>query len=723
MKQDLQCQSWKQEQRDKPKPKQESMTGNYYNDSSRSKYLVESFVLNSEGRVVSRKGKGRKPDPSFRRSKKKQLRQLSLIGKQSGRKVKELDINKLTQHFDDYVRMVNLILERIYDNPNRAQQLGEDLSEYRGRAYTLLRREKDLCYQHNDDFKQLVYERLHRNALEHAGRTLLANYTRRQLIIAAVKLLNDSQEDVLKLLRRKRVPSDLIRRVRNSCDVVKNNGSGYYYTLGVLRQLRLALDRHILDSIGITISWRARQRKKVATLLKNESSDYQRVIGISKSLIKSWKKDGYPFTVPQLKSYSLDFSGSTENSTGQGYWFTLDDEQQDEILLHLKLPPGIDGSHHEYSPYSSKTLTFRFLDWLPCSANGDRRKVKLANVSGDIHRAERLTFRAAKFEDMHQQLMNTIRLQHATHRLSRLKQKKIIDPKDIIQLEKEVDGLRNSRRSAPPRIHLRGHRVTLQIPFLSPNDSVSSEVFGEREYSTRAGADRGLRAPMALSVEKREGSFEDLIITMGLLVKKRERIREHASRLTSELAGKKNNWDKKRSGQSYPAQILKRDRHVKALWRKVRRLDLEIARQISSRTVWFCEEHRVKKLFFEDLRSFQAHAGSKDLSYNLSSNLWGKIIDTVRYMRESLGHSKYSVWTVNPRHTSQICHVCGERGVRVENESSTAERKGGEFFYCTQCDEHFHADINAARNIIHVQDSSTAPGGTEDSCPRLSNSQ
>jgi IS605 OrfB family transposase len=163
--------------------------------------------------------------------------------------------------------------------------------------------------------------------------------------------------------------------------------------------------------------------------------------------------------------------------------------------------------------------------------------------------------------------------------------------------------------------------------------------------------------------------------------------------------------------------------HVGALWRKVRCLDHEIARLVASKTVWFCEEHRVRKLFFEDLRNFQGHEGSRDLSYNLSSNLWRKIIDTVRYMRESLGHSKYSVWTVNPRYTSLTCHVCRVRGVRVVDEASTTERKGGEFFYCGRCDEHFHADINAARNIIHVQDSSVVLGGTKDICPSLSNLQ
>jgi hypothetical protein len=390
--------------------------------------------------------------------------------------------------------------------------------------------------------------------------------------------------------------------------------------------------------------------------------------------------------------------------------------------LHLKLPPGIEGTPHDDSPYEGKNITFRFLDWLPRAASNDRRRAKIAREKGEKNRAESLTFRAAKFEDLHIQLMNTIQFQHSAHNLARLKLRKGADPEEITQLQEKVKVLKKSRRSAPPRLLLRGHRLTLQIPFLSPNGHVSDTVFGEKEYTTKAGADRGLRAPVALSVEK-EQSFEDLLITVGHLVEKRESIRKFVAPLTSEVTLKKNNWDKKRSGQSYPTQVLRQDRQIAASWRKIRRLDLELARQVASRTVWFCEEHRVKRLFFEDLRSFQAHAGSQDLSYNLSSNLWGKIIDTVRYMRESLGHSKYSVWTVNPRYTSQTCHVCGARGVRVENETSTTERKGGEYFYCSKCDEHFHADINAARNIIHVQDSSAAPGRTKDSCPSLSNLQ
>ncbi|MGQ4912566.1 MAG: zinc ribbon domain-containing protein, partial [Candidatus Thorarchaeota archaeon] len=59
---------------------------------------------------------------------------------------------------------------------------------------------------------------------------------------------------------------------------------------------------------------------------------------------------------------------------------------------------------------------------------------------------------------------------------------------------------------------------------------------------------------------------------------------------------------------------------------------------------------------------------------------------------------------------SQTCHVCGERGIRVESEGSTEEKRGGEYFYCESCGVHLHADVNAARNIMYVQ-RPTAVGG------------
>jgi len=155
-----------------------------------------------------------------------------------------------------------------------------------------------------------------------------------------------------------------------------------------------------------------------------------------------------------------------------------------------------------------------------------------------------------------------------------MRTRKESDSEKIVHLHQEVSQLRVARRSAPPRLLLRESRVILQIPFLFPNGEIISKVLGERKYDSQAEVDRGIRAPVALSVEK-ETSFEDLLNTVGPLIEKRERLRRHASKLTSELDKKKNNWEKKRSRQSYPTPILKRDRHVNALWRKFRRLDRE----------------------------------------------------------------------------------------------------------------------------------------------------
>ena len=676
-------------------------------------YLVESFSLNSEDRVVSRKGKNRRPHPSFSKMQKNSTIQQSFsIFQSSGKKIRTLDLKVLESYFRQYVMTVNLVLDRVYKNPDYAERLAKQLSEFRGRAYNLLRGEHEIRYLGNQEFQQLAFERLHRNALEQAGRIILTDWTRRSLVLSAIEHFNSSPDELFSLLEERRIPSFLIRKVRDGCEVTKNNGAGYHYTLGVLRQLRFVLDTHILDSLGIKISHRGRQRAKVISLLEQSSPKKEQVFHLLKTQVQNWKTEGYPFVTPQLRSYSVDFSASTENTPNQGYWFTIDPEREGEILLHLKLPSGINGVAHKNSPYKSTTFTFRFLNWLSRASSRDRRKADDAEKNGNVHRSERLRFRSAMFQDMHEQLMNTIEFQHSAHKRTKMIGQKDHDSETFVSLDNKVDQSRKSRRSAPPRILLRGSKAILQIPFLSPNGAVSSKIFGEREYSTQAGVDRGIRAPVAISVEK-EGSFEDFLITVGPLVEKRERLRFRASELTSQLDRKKNNWDKKRSGQSYPAPILKRERHVEALWEKFRRLDREIAHQVGSQTIWFCEEHRVKKLFFEDLRSFQARAGMKNLSWFLGVNLWGRIIETVRYMRESLGHSKYSVWTVNPSYTSQTCHQCGERGIRVAVDGSTSETKGGAFFYCSNCDAHYHADINAARNIIHVQQSSVVPGRTQ----------
>ncbi len=160
-----------------------------------------------------------------------------------------------------------------------------------------------------------------------------------------------------------------------------------------------------------------------------------------------------------------------------------------------------------------------------------------------------------------------------------------------------------------------------------------------------------------------------------------------------------------------PDSIRKRERELGAVWAKVRRIDREISHQLAAETVWFCEHRGVKTIYFEDLRFFQPSGGFRTHSWNLSTNLWGKIIKGVRYRRQALGHKYGGVWTVNPAMTSQKCSACGERGLRVKEHDSREEERGGEFFYCPTCESHFHADVNAARNILKIQKKPTAVGG------------
>jgi len=706
--------------------KKHTKMGGNHNRAQGPSYLVESFTLCSQDYVPQRRGLGRRPDPTFSRDRASSpsrqnspQEKLRTLCRSFGSKVGDLELGTIGSYLDRYVKAVNLALERVYSDPARAKRLGEELSNYRGHEHTLLRGDRDLSYQHNEAFRQLVFERLHRNVLEQAARTVHSDHTRRRLVEAALSLLNTSAADQVRLLKNRYIPADLIRRVRDSCSEAKNNGTGYHYALGALRQVRKALDEYVLTSLAQPLGSRAGQRRRVSDYLRTDSPERDRVTSLIADRVCHWHAEGYPFTVPQLRKWSLDYSASTENAQGQGYWFTLDSERENEVLLHVKLPAGVIGTHNECSPYGSQTLTFRFLDWLPRAAADDRARAKAADQEGQTARATQLRFRAVKLEDQHHQLMNTILLQHTAHTLSRLRQRKGSNPEEVTRLEAEMKRLKSSRRSAPPRLLLRGHRVTLQIPFVSPDRKTLPEVLGEKEYIAHAGVDRGVRVPVTLSVQEAEG-YMDEMLRVEYLLQKRERLRKHASVLRSEVDRRRNNWEKKRPGLSHPAFLLKKERHQDAVWQKVCRLDREVSRLVASRTVWFCEEHSVKTVYFEDLRNYHAPGGHRGLSWSLSSNLWGMIIDTVRYMRESLGHSPYSVWTVNPAWTSQTCHVCGQRGLRVRDGGSRIEKKGGEYFYCPHCDSHLHSDVNAARNMIHAQESSAIPGRT---CPTLSNQQ
>ncbi len=676
------------------------------------KYLVQSFTLCSVDREVNTKGKGKRPDPRFRRWSPEPVRKD--IEAATGRKVRDVDLSLLGRYFEKYVELVNLVLERVYASRERIDFLGDELNSYRGQGYVLLKKEEYLAYKDNPDISKQCFERLYRNVLEQAARIIQSNWLRRQLMKTAIGLLNEEQDTLLRLLKNKYIPSDMVKDLRSRCESTKNNGSGYYYALSVLKQLRRALDEHILSERGEPLGSRPSQRRRVRRYVKDNKECSEAMASVQ-ALLHQFTTEGYPFKVPRMYSHTEDFSASTENSPGQGYWYSQDLEKENEVLFFLKLPEAMEGAEHDASPFRVRTLGLRFLDWLPRAAVKDRMKGDEAERAGKHLRAKKLRFRAVRFEDQHEQLMNTIELQHTTYQLAKWRNRKDADPEQLAQLKEKVQQLRKSRTCGPPRLLLREHRVELQIPFLPPTREMVDAVLGERHYNRRAGADRGIRVPIVLSVRDGEEEYVDELISLEGLVEKRDLLRQQTRQLSSRVALMRNNWEKKHGEDCpRPGHLRKKERRLAAIWRKIRRLDREIARQIASEAVWFCERHGVKTLYLENLKNYQPPRGYGTHSWRLSNNLWSKVLDTIRYMRQTLGHRYGGIWTVSPAWTSQTCHVCGGRGVRVEHESSTRERRGGEYFYCGRCEEHFHADVNAARNIIHVHNhqSSAAPGRT-----------
>ncbi|RLI53671.1 MAG: hypothetical protein DRP09_15165, partial [Candidatus Thorarchaeota archaeon] len=133
MRQGIQRRHWKQnpESDSKKRGTQKRIDGKFTNTAPRS-YLVESFVLNSVDRVVSRKGRGQRPDPAYASSTKEQQRVLQSVVRDSGSKIHEIDLEVLDSLFQRYTQAVNLLLSRMYKESNRAQSLGQRLSDYRG---------------------------------------------------------------------------------------------------------------------------------------------------------------------------------------------------------------------------------------------------------------------------------------------------------------------------------------------------------------------------------------------------------------------------------------------------------------------------------------------------------------------------------------------------------------------------------------------------------------
>ena len=669
-----------------------------------STLLVQKFALNSYHRRIARKGLGMNPTSVFVSS--------DSLRKLSGRKCNNLDLTVLTQSFTAYRKTVNLILDKVFSDPSYLETLGKELDRSKGMVYLVLRKENRLKWTPDNEFGKLVFERMHRNALETAARIISANYTRRKLVNSLLDKLAANDDQLLRLMTNRRIPSDLVRKVK---DTIENKTSGsYHYTLSACRQVRKVLRLGVRKAYPLK---EGERRRTTRELLEQASPDRVRTQMLINDQIRLWKKDGFPFITPTFQKDTVDFAASTENTTSQGYWFQLDSEREDEIILFIKTPPGIVG--HEIdtdSPYKSQTVRLRFLNWFPRKAQRSRRKAEESRKQGDIQRAIQLEYRAACFEDMNQQLNNTLKLQQFTRELAKERAQPVRNQVRINDLRLIVRDLKKARRSAPPIIKVVGKQATLLIPFNSPDaELLKTSLLSLNVRKRKAGIDRGLRHSMVVSVKNENDDYSETMIGRQELFEKRERLRQQTRILMSQIVLKRNNWERKHPKLQPPAFILKKERELESVWQKVRRLDKEISHQVASETVWFCEQQGVKTIYFEDLRSFQGKGGMRRHSWNLSTNLWGIMIEGVRYRREALGHRKGGIWLVNPAWTSQICHVCGEKGVRVEDETSTEERKGGEYFHCSECDEHFHADVNAARNIMHVQQHnkpSAVPGRT-----------
>ena len=701
-------------------PNQQTMDGNFRINPSA--YLVQTFSLNSLSRQVARKGLNRQPNPRFSRANSPHTQTLSQI--ESGRKCSDVDLDLLSRCFQNYAEAVNLALSRVYSSVTTIHELGRKLSERKGRGYTVLREEASLDWKRDNEFGHLVFERMYRNVLETTARIVLSDFTRRQLINTLLELLDSDHNLLTQLVSLRRIPSHIVRTLRNKT----NDGSipRYYCALYACRQVRRALNDKLkaipcpTPSGSVATDQVNGSKIRVRGMLRTNGPTNTDAHRILFALVSEWRTNGFPFAIPEFRRHTMDFAASTENGTGQGYWFTLDPTKKDEIILYIKTPPGVLAHDRDLSsPYRSQTIRFRFVNWLPTKSARARQKAENARDSGDVERAVVLEYRAAILEDMSQQLLSTIALHHATRSAPTAKPKQRAKHPTT-----ELENLRKARRCAPPILRAQGKRVALLIPFLPPSRELLEKAIPMTPRVARAGVDRGLRYPVVISVQNGNGLYQEKQISHKELLFKRERLRQRTRTLMSQIDRRRNNWEKKRPGLYPPAQILKKERELEAVWLKVRRLDREISHQVASETVWFCEHNAVKTVCFEDLKSFQPKSGMHAFSWRLSTNLWGQIIEGVRYRRIALGHRFGGVWIVNPAWTSQTCSVCGERGLRTNYLSSSEEAKGGEYFYCPTCQTRLHADINAARNISMISTQPSAvPGRTNTLCPSLSNLQ
>jgi hypothetical protein len=121
----------------------------------------------------------------------------------SGRKCNNLDLDVLSQGFSSYRKAVNLILEKVFSDLSYTESLGKEIEEHRGMLYLVLRKEDRLKWTLENEFGQLVFERMHRNALETAARIIYAQYTRRKLVNSLLDILASDEQQLMRLMKNR----------------------------------------------------------------------------------------------------------------------------------------------------------------------------------------------------------------------------------------------------------------------------------------------------------------------------------------------------------------------------------------------------------------------------------------------------------------------------------------------------------------------------------------
>ncbi len=114
---------------------------------------------------------------------------------------------------------------------------------------------------------------------------------------SAIKYVSEDRTALITLLKNKYISSKMIKKVRAQCESTKNNGTGYYHTISVLKQLRKKLDEYILTERGEPLSFRGFQRKRVSKYLK-DSSESVEVLASVDGLLHEFVSAGYPFSIP-----------------------------------------------------------------------------------------------------------------------------------------------------------------------------------------------------------------------------------------------------------------------------------------------------------------------------------------------------------------------------------------------------------------------------------------